>query len=164
MMHGMTHETRALPYPEIARLFNITVPSARNMVRRRRWARMPSNDPKRALVLVPIEALPNCSAPNNSADATRRAASDETSEAPDDTRDGSSNATSGALEILARHVEMLHAELAIARAEAARSVALDVSLAALRATLEAVREERDRLVTREHLREQKWWWRWRKVG
>src|SRR5215207_7795675 len=58
MVHGMSHETRALSYIELAKLFDMTVPSARNMVRKRCWSRTLSNDGKTVRVNVPLDALP----------------------------------------------------------------------------------------------------------
>ena len=43
-----------------------------------------------------------------------------------------------------------------------RATALQVSLAALEATRDALRDERDRLLTREQLRESRSWWPWRR--
>ena len=50
---------------------------------------------------------------------------------------------------------------AVATADTMRATALAeaVTSAAMRATLDAVTSERDRLLTREHLREQRRWWR-----
>jgi hypothetical protein len=50
-------DTVALTYDEIAERWSITGPSARNLARRRRWARAVGND-GRARISVPIEALP----------------------------------------------------------------------------------------------------------
>jgi prefoldin subunit 5 len=166
-------ETRALTYREIAKAFDITVPSARNMVRRRMWHRMPSNDPKTVRVLVPFGEIP---ARRPKPDATCDASSDGSSEKratshglPDDARNGSSGETSEALAILAKHIEALQAEIEPLRMMAAEVPALNaardaarddaqrlraerdelaslpVQVAALRATLEAVSAERDRL-------------------
>jgi hypothetical protein len=170
MMRGMSHETRALSYIEIAELFDMTVPSARNMVRKRCWSRILSNDGKTVRVNVPLDALPP--PPTKPASAL-----------PGDERDGSGGEISAALTILAKHIEALQAELEPLRATAAQVVALKAALgaacsdaqrlreerdalapmpaqvAALRAALDATRDERDRLLTREHLREQRRWWR-----
>jgi hypothetical protein len=143
MVPGMSHETRALSYVELAELFGMTVPSARNMVRKRCWSRTLSNDGKTVRVNVPLDALPP--PPVKPANGS-----------PGDARDGSRGETSSALAILAKHIEALQAELEPLRATAAQ-------VAALRAALDATREERDRLLTREHLRESRRLWR-RLVG
>ena len=170
MVHGMSHETRALSYIELAKLFDMTVPSARNMVRKRCWSRILSNDGKTVRVNVPLDALPP--PPTMPANA-----------APNDAREGSPGETSAALTILAKHIEALQAELQPLRATAAQVAALNAALdaargdaqclreerdalspmpaqvAALRAALDAARDERDRLLTREHVREQRRWYR-----
>ena len=166
-------ETRALSYREIAKVFDITVPSARNMVRRQMWHRMPSNDPKTVRVLVPVEEIP---VRRPKPDATCDASSDGSPEnratshgLPDDARDGSPGGTSEALARLAKHIEALQAEIEPLRTAAAEVPALNaardaarddaqrlraerdelaslpVQVAALRATLDAVTAERDRL-------------------
>src|SRR5215207_1567801 len=94
MVHGMSHETRALSYIELAKLFDMTVPSARNMVRKRCWSRILSNDGKTVRVNVPLDALPPPPA--------------KPSDASGDARDGSRGETSAALAILAKHIEALH--------------------------------------------------------
>ena len=166
----MSHETRALSYIELAKLFDMTVPSARNMVRKRCWSRSLSNDGKTVRVNVPLDALPP--PPATPANA-----------APGEARDGSRSEASAALTILAKHIEALQAELEPLRATAAQVAALNAALdaargdaqrlrgeldelapmpaqvAALRAALDAARDERDRLLTREHLREQRRWYR-----
>ena len=101
------HETRALTYPEIAALFGVTVPWARNMASKRRWQRSISNDGKSVRVHVPIEVIPATPAVS-----------------PDETRDGSLRAS---LAILARHIETLQAELAVARADASQVPSLRAS-------------------------------------
>jgi hypothetical protein len=177
MSHAMIHrmsETRLLSYIEIAKLFDMTVPSARNMVRKRCWSRILSNDGKTVRVNVPCDALPP--PPSKPANAS-----------PDDAHDGSPDAPSEVLAILAKHIEALQAELAPLRATATQVAALNAALdaardearrlrveadeahargraeairaAALAATLEAVTGERDRLLTREQLRVSRSWWR-----
>jgi hypothetical protein len=166
----MSSETRALSYTELAELFDMTVPSVRNMVRRRMWHRVSSNDPKTVRVLVPVDEIPSPSTkPANAV--------------PDAARDGSPSATSASLAILAKHIEALQAELEPLRATAAQVAALNAALdaahddarrlreerdalvpmsakvAALSAALDAIRDERDHLLTREHLRESRRWWR-----
>jgi len=56
--------------------------------------------------------------------------------------------THAALQVLQRHIERLEAELDPLRS-------MPAQVAALRAALDAARDERDRLLTREHLREQR---------
>jgi hypothetical protein len=133
MSHAMIHrmsETRLLSYIEIAKLFDMTVPSARNMVRKRHWSRILSNDGKTVRIHVPVEAIPV--APVLSTDAL----SDGSSAATPD-------ATSEALAILAKHIEALQAELEPLRATAAQVAALNAALDAARDDASRLREERD---------------------
>jgi hypothetical protein len=62
----------SLTYDEVAERFAISGPSARNLVRRKRWARTIGND-GRARIAVPLEALP---------EAPTEGASEAPSEAP----------------------------------------------------------------------------------
>ncbi len=176
MLHSMS-ETRLLSYIELAELLDMTVPSVRNMVRKKCWSRVLSNDGKTVRIHVPVDELPP--PPNKPADVTAGAA-------PSDI----SGATSASLAILAKHIEMLQAELEPLRATAAQVAALNAALnasrdetsrlrqerdaererttvlvgsvAALEATRDALRDERDRLLTREQLRESRSWWPWRR--
>ena len=119
MLHGMADETRALSYIELAKLFGMTVPSARNMVRKRCWSRILSNDGKTVRVNVPLDALPP--PPTKPANT-----------APGDAREGSPGEASAALTILAEHIEALQAELEPLRATAAQVAALNAALDAAR--------------------------------
>ena len=161
MMHAMS-ETRALSYREIAKLFAITVPSARNMVRRRMWHRVPSNDPKTVRVLVPVEELP---VGKTTGDAPRDVSSDGSSENAMHTshlRDGARDESLGAsLAILTKHIETLQAELEPLRATATQVAALNAALNAARDDTQRLRDERDRLLTQIMTRQP--WWR-RLVG
>src|SRR3954451_4216346 len=127
MMHGMSHETRALSYIEIAELFDMTVPSARNMVRKRCWSRVLSNDGKTVRVNMPLDAL--SSPPTKPGSA-----------APDDARGGSPGGTSEALTILAKHIEALQAEIEPLRVTAAQVSALNAALDAARDDARRLRE------------------------
>jgi predicted RNase H-like nuclease (RuvC/YqgF family) len=71
---------------------------------------------------------------------------------------------------LNQDLDLAWRELALARVEAATVPALKDTVAALQAALASsedraaqIRDERDRMLTREHLREQRRWWR-RLVG
>ena len=123
MMHGMS-ETRALSYIELAKAFDMTVPSARNMVRKRCWTRILSNDGKSVRIMVPIEELP---APEASNDKPPDAP-------PGDAPDASLSASLAILAI----IERLQAEIEPLRETAAQVPALD-------AALDASRDETSRL-------------------
>jgi hypothetical protein len=156
------HETRALSYIEIAELFDITVPSARNMVRKRCWSRIRSNDGKTVRVSVPLDALPSPS--TRPVDASPDGARG-------DARDAALGETSAALIILAKHIEALQAELEPLRATAAQVA--NAALDAARGDARRLREERDMLIpvsaqaaalraaldAARDLREQRRWWR-----
>lgn len=151
--------TRSLTYAEMASTMAITVASAKNLARRKRWPRQRGNDGL-VRVLVPLDYR----------DAGKGAESAEgrhggPQDGPDEGRqDG------GTIAALERHVARLEAALEAAgkalkeaRSEAdegrAKALVEAVTTAAMRATLEAVTGERDRLLTREQLREQRRWWR-----
>ncbi len=157
MMHAMS-ETRTLSYREIAKLFAITVPSARNMVRRRMWHRVPSNDPKTVRVLVPVEEIP---ARKTIGDAPRDASSDGSSENAKHTSHLPDGSLDASLAILTKHIETLQAELEPLRATAAQVAALNAALDASRDDAQRLRDERDRLLTQIMTRQP--WWR-RLVG
>jgi hypothetical protein len=128
----MDHDqTRSLTYAEMASTMAITVASAKNLTRRKRWPRSAGNDGL-VRVLVPLDYL----------------AADKSAEGRQDVL--------GAIAALERHVARLEASLGAAeralteaRTEAteasAKALAEAVTTAALRATLEAVSAERDRL-------------------
>src|SRR4051794_39447740 len=176
-------ETRWLSYDEIAAALRITPASARRLVaRNKQWPRKAGND-GRARIGIPAERLP----PDNPTDAVPDVRHDASHDAvPDATHDVRS--TIAALEA---HVETLKAalakaeteakrdraradglnqdldvawrELALAKAEAATVPALKDTIEALRGTVAEIRDERDRALTREHLRESRRLWR-RLVG
>jgi hypothetical protein len=167
MLHLMT-ETRALSYIELAKAFDMTVPSVRNMVRKRCWTRILSNDGKTVRIMVPIEELP---APEASNDKPADPAPDAS--------------LSASLAILANHIERLQSEieplretaaqvpalnaaLDASRDEASRlrqereaacdqAIALRISISGLEATCAALRDEIERSSSRR-------WWPWRRSG
>jgi hypothetical protein len=172
-------ETRWLSYDEIAAALRITPASARRLVaRNKQWPRKSGND-GRARIGIPAERLP----PDNPTDAVPDVRHDAV---PDDIP-----GVSGTIAALEAHVETLKAalakaeteaarergradglnqdldvawrELALAKAEAATVPALKTALAASRDQTAEIRAERDRVLTREHLREQRRWYR-RLVG
>jgi hypothetical protein len=153
--------TRALTYTEMASTMAITVASAKNLTRRKRWPRTKTNEGL-VRVLVPLDYLEGNGA-GEGRDGGRHASSHE------GLAEGRQDAL-GTIAALERHVARLEASLAAvqkALAEArtevdearARALAEAITKAAMTATLEAVTDERDRLLTREHLREQRPWWR-----
>jgi hypothetical protein len=142
-MSSTGSDTRSYTYAELAATLGTGVPSVRNLVRRKRWHKVTGND-KLVRVVVPIEyvdrqrAAAACAAHDPAHDPGHGAAPD--------------GPTHAALQVLQRHIERLEAELDPLRS-------MPAQVAALRAALDAVRDERDRLLTREHLREQRRWWR-----
>ena len=144
----MDHDqTRSLTYAEMASTMAITVASAKNLTRRKRWPRSAGNDGL-VRVLVPLDYL----AADKSAEGRHEGPHDGLAESP---AEGRQDAL-GAIAALERHVARLEASvraaeraLTEARTEAteasAKALAEAVTTAALRATLEAVSAERDRL-------------------
>jgi len=117
-------EVRLLTYPEVAEAFSMTVASARNLARKRRWRKVPGNsgDRKTVRVVVPMDELP-VTPPARREDATPMQHQEST---PD------------ALAILARHIEALQADVTSLRG-------VEAQVAGLRAALDASREEASRL-------------------
>ena len=155
-----TDHTRSLTYAEMAAVMGITLASAKNLTRRKRWARTRSNE-GHVRILVPLDYLAE------SEGGGRR-------EGPGvSPREGGGDGRRDALGVitaLERHVARIEAareaaEKALAEAvskgeqDRAMAAAAAVREAAMKATLEAVTAERDRLLTREHLREQRRWYR-----
>ena len=159
-----TDQTRALTYAEMASTMAITLASAKNLTRRKRWSRQAGNDGL-VRVLVPLDYLEE--------DASAEGHHDGSHDSPPESRAEGRQEALGAIAALERHVTrleaaMMAAETALAEARTdadearARALAEAVTTAALKATLEAVSNERDRLLTREQLRESRSWWPWRR--
>lgn len=153
----MDDRTRSLTYAEMAAALGMTVDSAKNLARRKRLGRQPGNDGL-TRVSVPEELLLRHP-------PAEGAASPPVDGATAPPAEGSINLA--AMAMIERHVARLEAELALLKTERDEGLAMAQSAAlqvgALRATLEAVTAERDRLLTREHLRESRRFWR-RLVG
>jgi hypothetical protein len=159
--------TASLTYPEIARRFGVTTASARNLVRRKGWPKALGNDGL-ARIMVPLDEIPDEPPMRSEGNTVQPLAPDEGS-----TVQPSDEASLVAISALGRHIERLEGEVAglkdavstlTTERDAAReqATALQVSLAALEATRDALRDERDRLLTREQLRESRSWWPWRR--
>jgi hypothetical protein len=129
-MSSTMSDTKAYTYAELAAALGTGVPSVRNLVRRKRWARVNGND-KLARILVPVDYVEKERQQPAPTGGMPHAAQAAAQDAPQET----------ALMVLTRHIERLEAEL-----EPLRSV--EAQVAALQATLEAVREERDHLRAR----------------
>jgi hypothetical protein len=149
--------TQSLTYAELAEALRLTAGSVRNLVRRKRWARHAGNDGA-TRVSVPSSYLEENAPRPTPTDGETCGPSNGPTSLP---IGGDTHAT--ALHVLTAHIERLGRELDGVKSErdAERAVALSVGIqvAALKATLEAVTAERDRLLSREHLREQRRWWR-----
>jgi hypothetical protein len=167
--------TFSVTYSELATKLGITVPSAKTLVRRHRWEKRQGNDGLMR-VLVPIDYLKN-----ERGESRHDGSHDSSHDGPHDSRHespaGDRQIAPGTVEAIAaleRHVGRLEADMAATTTalmsarneiEGMRATALAeaVTSAAMKATLEAVTAERDRLLTREHLRDQRRWW-WRLAG
>ena len=147
----------SVTYAELATRLGITVASAKNLCRRKKWARAPGNDGA-TRISIPKEYFdehaPQPRAINTGTDVGADAAT---------SGDTSTGTDTGihlvALAVLERQIERLEIEVAALRSERDVLASMPVQVAALKATLEAITVERDRLLTREHLREQRRWWR-----
>src|SRR3954470_7571999 len=136
----------------------ITLASAKNLTRRKRWPRVRTNE-GHVRVLVPLDYLENGKSADGPHASPHESLVEGLTRAP---------GTVEAIAALERHVARLEAALeasetaldeARSACEEAREKALveALSKASLTATLEAVRSERDRLLTLQHLREQRRW-------
>jgi hypothetical protein len=159
-----TDSTRSLTYAEMAAVMGITLASAKNLTRRKRWARTRSNE-GHVRILVPLDYLAE-----SEGKGRREGPSASPHEGPVDGRREALGVIADLVRQLAsteaakEAIEKALAE-AVSKGEADRAMASAAAVreAAMKATLEAVRDERDRLLTREHLREQRRFWR-RLVG
>jgi hypothetical protein len=148
--------TFSVTFAELATRLGITVPSAKNLVRRKRWPRHAGNDGL-TRITVPVAYV-------------EENASTETGTDADTSTDASADASTGtdtgihlvALAMLERQIARLENEVEALKTERDVLASMPAQVAALRATLEAVTDERDRLLTREHLREQRRWWPFRR--
>jgi hypothetical protein len=139
----MDADTASMTFAELAKRAGITIGGAKNLVRRKRWARHLGNDGA-TRICVPQDYLTETDARTSAGLST---GTSPRTDAP------------GVIASIARlsvHIEHL-------QRENATLASMPALVAALRATLEATTAERDRLLTREHLREQRRWWR-RLVG
>jgi hypothetical protein len=159
-----TDSTRSLTYAEMAAVMGITLASAKNLTRRKRWARTRSNE-GHVRILVPIDYLAD-----GEGDGRREGPGASPREGGGDGRRHALSVIADLVRQVARTeaakeaVEKALAE-AVSKGEADRAMASAAAVreAAMKATLEAVRDERDRLLTRQHLRESRRWHR-RLVG
>jgi hypothetical protein len=165
--------TYSATYTELAARLGIAVASAKTLTRRHRWQRTKGNDGL-TRVLVPIDYLEE----ERGSESRHGGSHDSLHVSSHESLPDSPQPAPGTIEAIAaleRHVARLEADVrattsalkeAITTADALRAQALTeaVTTAAMKATLEAVSAERDRLLTREHLREQRRWWPFRRAG
>lgn len=183
-------ETRWLSYDEIAAALRITPASARRLVARtKQWPRKAGND-GRARIGIPLERLPPDNPTDAVPDVRHDASHDAVPDATHDVRstiaaleahvetlkaalakaETEAKRDRARADGLNQDLDVAWRELALAKAEAATVPALKDTAEALKTALATsrdqnaeIRAERDRLLTREHLREQRRWWR-RLVG
>jgi hypothetical protein len=132
--------TTSMTFAELAKRAGITLGSAKNLVRRKRWTRHLGNDGA-TRVCVPQDYLTETDV---STSTGLSAGTSPRTDAP------------GVIASIARlsvHIEHL-------QRENATLASMPAQVAALRAALEAVRDERNHLMTLLHLREKRSWWRW----
>lgn len=170
----VTDPVRWLGYDELAQALGIERESARRLVIRKRWRRSKGNDGK-AIVAVPLDALPRSVTAPSTGEAPGHATGDDTgqdrpqeaafvtAEAPagEDPRTGDvTGADPGhvtGLAVLTRHIERLERELEDAKGKAAERDALTGQVEALKAVLDEVRRDRDRWHEAATARPRSWW-------
>jgi hypothetical protein len=153
--------TFSVTYAELATKLGITVPSAKNLVRRKRWDRAPGNDGA-TRISIPKDYLDEHAPAANAHDAGTDAATNaSTGTATDSSTDALIDAgiRLAAFQVLERQIARLEAEVEALKGERDALASMPVQVAALKATLDAVTSERDRLLTAEHLRASRSWWR-----
>jgi hypothetical protein len=179
--------TKALTYAELAEARGITIAATKTLVWRKRWPRTRGNDGL-TRVQVPEEEIgkPSQESPHEpSHEPPQESAQESPHESPSslaaiaalerhvtrleallEAREKAlveAREEARAVAGLKAFLETSESALAKARSEVAeaREKALVEAImgAGLRASLDALRAERDRLLTREHLREQRRWWR-----
>ncbi len=145
-----------MTYHEAAAALGITLESVRRTARKKRWAKLDSNDGL-ARIEVPDELL--AERPKDSPQDRPDSPEDPPKDRPKDTPE--------VLSVLARHIERLEEQLAEAQERAADREALrlqrDVATAQaeiLRMALAALEQDRDRW----YQQATRSWWPWRRVG
>jgi hypothetical protein len=134
--------TFSVTFAELATKLGITVPSAKNLVRRKRWPRHAGNDGL-TRITVPVAYVEENAGTSTDIDA-------------DTSTDTGTGTDTGihlvALAALERQIARLENEVAALKGERDDLASMPAQVAALRATLDAVTGERDRLLTAAHLR------------
>jgi hypothetical protein len=134
--------TFSVTFAELATKLGITVPSTKNLVRRKRWPRHAGNDGL-TRIIVPVAYVEENASTETGTDA---GAETDTSTGTD------AGIHLAALAALERQIERLESEVASLKTERDVLASMPAQVAGLRATLEAVTGDRDRLLTAEHLR------------
>jgi transposase-like protein len=151
-----TGTTISVTFAELAMKLGLTVPSTKNLVRRKKWSRHAGNDGL-TRIIVPVAYIEE----NASTDAGTDAA---TPTVDTGTEAGTHLAALAALE---RQIERLERENAALKNERDVLASMPVQIAALRATLEAVSAERDRLTDQVRamiVPPRRSWWPWKRTG
>jgi hypothetical protein len=144
--------TFSVTFAELATRLGITVPSAKNLVRRKRWSRHAGNNGL-TRITVPVAYVEENASTDTGTDVDTEIGTETSTSAGTDT-----GIHLAALAALERTISRLESEVASLKTERDVLASMPEQVAALKATLEAVTDERDRLLTREHLREQRRWW------
>jgi hypothetical protein len=134
----------------------LTVPSTKNLVRRKKWSRHAGNDGL-TRIIVPEAYIEENASTESGTDAA-------TPTVDTGTEAGTHLAALAALE---RQIERLERENAALKSERNVLVSMPVQIAALRATLEAVSAERDRLTDQVRamiVPPRRSWWPWKRTG
>ncbi len=161
----MADDVRWMTYAELAEVLGIGSDSARNLVRRKRWARQRGND-NLARVGVPIDHLAEHPPTEPPIDGPIPPPIDAPADAPTD---------GGIIPILSRHIERLETEIESLKgerdAERARAVQVDVLTAVLAVEKrrgDELRDERDQLLGRltnpPPVPAKRSWWPFKRTG
>jgi hypothetical protein len=154
-------DVRWLTYEEMAAKLGIERESARQLVKRKRWARSKGNDGK-ARIGVPEEtftARPD-TRPNPVHEPARHPAHDPAVEPVENPVQPPVH--DPAATVLTRHIERLEREMDAMRERLAAQETLPIQVAALNAALTELRGDRDRRHAEATRRRS--WWPWKRAG
>jgi hypothetical protein len=155
-----TGTTISVTFAELAMKLGLTVPSTKNLVRRKKWSRHAGNDGL-TRIIVPEAYIEE----NASTESGTEAGTDAATPTVDTGTEAGTHLA--ALAALERQIERLERENAALKNERDVLASMPVQIAALRATPEAVSAERDRLTDQVRamiVPPRRSWWPWKRTG